>query len=669
MTAAEVQVKRREFRLRQYVEGYTLRGERDNACDELSQSLIQNWIAGNYGGTINTNVPPLAELSYQLANDPACTDPLVLTVAAVNGVGLYEERDWLDRAVSGFEHSKHLGYPKFYATVCLAGTFVQLNTEPNRVKSLDALALQRFGEALADGSLRHEDQEDLGEILLDGWAGKFFKRNEAAVVAVVKNGGESFQWLALVLEGEHEINEAWRARGNGYANTVTAQGWQDFSHHLDRASDCLTRAWRLQPSLPLAPCRMMTVALGNSGLADMRLWFDRTTTAQVDFAAAWKNMRWGLRPRWFGNLDAMLAQGVTAINTGRFDTDVPRKFMDSVEDLELEEAMPAGTHIYGRDDIWPHIQDMYEGYVAAPAQLGARDGWRGAYATVAYLAGKYPVARQQLQAIHWQPAGDLSGWGVDLSLMPLEVAARTGAQSNEVAAAEADRTDGNVTRALKQYESLDNRSDLDDLTRSFVQDRLETLALEAGLQRHEWVNYLPTDTNLTGWHVERGDCRLNSDGSLEVHSGLNGHLLYSRARVGPDFEVRGQYEVERSTSKSFEGGLVMGLPQFASYNWYSFRIKRNGVDGDVSDFAKNWTVQRILTPVTLDNATNSFYFRFHNGKVSASVNQRQVFSEMTPAWKIDVAADGFYVGLGAFSDKNDTAIRYRGVQVRSLAGQ
>ena len=113
----------------------------------------------------------------------------------------------------------------------------------------------------------------------------------------------------------------------------------------------------------------------------------------------------------------------------------------------------------------------------------------------------------------------------------------------------------------------------------------------------------------------------------------------------------------------------MGLPQFASYNWYSFRIKRNGVDGDVSDFAKNWTVQRILTPVTLDNATNSFYFRFHNGKVSASVNQQQVFSEMTPAWKIDVAADGFYVGLGAFSDKNDTAIRYRGVQVRSLAGQ
>jgi hypothetical protein len=270
---------------------------------------------------------------------------------------------------------------------------------------------------------------------------------------------------------------------------------------------------------------MMTVALGNSGLADMRLWFDRTTTAQVDFAAAWKNMRWGLRPRWFGNLDAMLAQGVTAINTGRFDTDVPRKFMDSVEDLELEEAMPAGTHIYGRDDIWPHIQDMYEGYVAAPAQLGARDGWRVAYATVAYLAGKYPVARQQLQAIHWQPAGDLSGWGVDLSLMPLEVAARTGAQPNEVAAAEADRTDGNVTRALKQYESLDNRPDLDDLTRSFVQDRLETLALEAGLQRHEWVNYLPTDTNLTGWHVERGDCRLNSDGSLEVHSGLNGHLL------------------------------------------------------------------------------------------------------------------------------------------------
>ena len=39
----------------------------------------------------------------------------------------------------------------------------------------------------------------------------------------------------------------------------------------------------------------------------------------------------------------------------------------------------------------------------------------------------YDVARKQLEAVHWQPKGwNLSGLGKDLSLMALEVAARTG---------------------------------------------------------------------------------------------------------------------------------------------------------------------------------------------------------------------------------------------------
>ena len=43
----------------------------------------------------------------------------------------------------------------------------------------------------------------------------------------------------------------------------------------------------------------------------------------------------------------MLAFGATEVNTGRFDTDVPRMLFDSVSDLEAEENLPAGQHIYG----------------------------------------------------------------------------------------------------------------------------------------------------------------------------------------------------------------------------------------------------------------------------------------------------------------------------------
>ena len=85
----------------------------------------------------------------------------------------------------------------------------------------------------------------------------------------------------------------------------------------------------------------------------------------------WSDLRWGLRPRWYGDVDSMLALGVTAVKTRRFDTDDPRVFFDVVSDLEAELGLPRGQHIYGREDIWPHMQEMYEGYIAAPSQTAS----------------------------------------------------------------------------------------------------------------------------------------------------------------------------------------------------------------------------------------------------------------------------------------------------------
>jgi hypothetical protein len=298
----------------------------------------------------------------------------VLTVAAVNTVELHEMIRRLERAISGFEHSRHKAYPKFYATVLLTDKIFA--DRADRIPVLDALAMQRLKEAFADGSIRPEDQAEIADILIMGWGEGFFSRNATAIYPLIRDQGNSFQWLALVLEGEFQINEAWKARGDGYSNTVTEKGWEGFREHLAEARECLTRAWKLQPNLPLAADKMMTVALGDSKLAEMRLWFDRTLAAQIDYPHAWSEMRWGLRPRWYGDLDSMQAFGVMAVNTRRFDTDVPRVFFDVVSDLEAELELPHGQHIYGREDIWPHLQEMYEGYIAAPSQAAPRDGWR-----------------------------------------------------------------------------------------------------------------------------------------------------------------------------------------------------------------------------------------------------------------------------------------------------
>ena len=412
---------------------------------------------------------------------------------------------------------------------------------------------------------------------------------------------------------------------------------------------------------------MIYVSLGDSGIEQMRVWFDRATVAQIDYPGAWREMLWGLRPRWYGSHEAMLALGVTAINTKRFDTDVPREFFTAVSDVESELNLPAGSHTYGRPDIWPHIREMCEGYIADPSHEKYRVAWRSYFSAVAYLAGKYDVARQQLDALHWKPDGSMLGnWGRDLSLMPLEVAARTGALGPQIDLAEFDRKNGDVAGALQIYAPMNLSSNADERTAAFIRDRVATLELEEHLKEGEWTDFLPTAKDLRGWCVVRGECQRLPDGSLEVQSGEDGHLLFCRAEVGTEFEVRGQFEVVQSSTRAFQAGLVMGLPDPATEMWDGFRIKRNADEGDVTSVSQNWSKRQILSRVVLNDETNSFSFRFQAGKVTASVNGREVFHEVAPPRNPYLATNHFMLGLGAFNDMNKTTIRYRNVQVRRL---
>jgi hypothetical protein len=110
----------------------------------------------------------------------------------------------------------------------------------------------------------------------------------------------------------------------------------------------------------------------------------------------------------------------------------------------------------------------------------------------------------------------------------------------------------------------------------------------------------------------------------------------------------------------------MGLPQYENYNWYAFRVKRNSDEGDIASFSQHWTKRQIMSPVPLDSRTNSFDFRFQNGRVSATVDGREVFKDVPPPKDAYVTTNEFFLGLGAFNDSNSTVIRYRQIQVRRL---
>lgn len=664
LTEAEVSQRAREFRIRQWLEGYDQRGRRNPAVDKEAEQFIRVWIARNYGGAEATNDLSLPAESDRLANDPDVTDPLVLTIAADNSLNVFDAIHRFERALAAFPASRHRAYPKFYASLMLAG---ERGGRSVPADALTTLTLQYLSNCFTDGSFTPDDQQEIAEIFLNGWGYNFFERNADSVCGIVHQAGPGYRWLALTLDGESEIMKAWAARGGGYASTVSEQGWQDFRFHLAEARNHFTTAWTLQPGWPLAPERMIYVSLGDSDIDEMRVWFDRTTAVQIDYNRAWSDFRWGLRPRWYGSEASLLALGVAAVDTGRFDTDVPRKYIDCIYDVETEMELPAGQHIYGHPDIWPNLQRMYDGYLAAPAQTQYRDGWRTSYAIVAYFAKKYGVARTQLEALDWQPSPpSLSGWSVDLSLMPLEVAARTGPFGAEISDAEALRDRGITQKALKEYSDLENAAGADARTKEFIQLRLRQLTAEQALHNGEWVDLLPASGNDPDWVFSFGNVRRLPDGALEVESGRKGHMLYSRMRAGANFEVRGQFENVRSSNQNFQAGVVMGVPDFNSYNWYGFRLKRHDEEGDVVCFAQGWSRNQIIQHVVLNEVTNSFDLIFQNRQVTASVNGVEIFHQAAPPVQLSVPDNSYLLGLGAFSDSDDNVIRYRNVQVRQL---
>jgi len=660
LTEEIVRKRSREFRLRQYAEGYRKHGQHTAAWDHDATQLIEAWIAAHYGGP--TNLPSPQALGDKLAALPGCDDPLVLAVAAANAIELHEKIRRMERAVAGFDQSGYQAYPRFYAAVSLAN---ELGSRSSRIRSLDQEAVRDFKLAFTDGSFRPGDEEEMAELLINGWAHSFFGRNGTVVCQTVRQA-KGYEWLTLVLEGEREIAAAWKARGTGWANTVTSQGWQEYSARLAKGRTALTQAWKLQPGRPLAPARMITVAMGDTGAEEMRTWFERAVEAQIDYAQAWSNMRWGLRPRWHGSHEAMLALGVRAVETRRFDTDVPRKFFDFISDVESELQLQPGEHIYGRSDIWPHLKAMYEGYLAEPTQRQKQDGWRSTYLAVAYLAGEYRVAREQLEALNWKPEPEsLTGWGTDLSLVPLKVAALTGKSADQVSRAESRYSQGDLATPMELYAALSAAPEADDRTREFSRGRLAALKQEERLAKGEWIDLLPADEKDPNWEFGRAKVRRLADGALEVESGLRGHGLYCRTRVGPAFEVTGAFELVRSSTKDFQAGLLMGLPDNLNSDWYAFRMKRNATEGQVASFSRGWTTQQVAGKTTLNESSNSFRFCLQEGKADAWVNGTQVLQQAAPANTLSLYRNCM-LGLGAYSDMNETVIRYRNLKARRL---
>jgi hypothetical protein len=103
-------------------------------------------------------------------------------------------------------------------------------------------------------------------------------------------------------------NAAWRARGNGTANTVSREGWKLFHERLQRALAALRESESYASSNPLWYTEYMQVNLGlDVPLSEQLAIYERGTEAFPEFFPLHMQMMVALLPQWQGSYKAEAA--------------------------------------------------------------------------------------------------------------------------------------------------------------------------------------------------------------------------------------------------------------------------------------------------------------------------------------------------------------------------
>lgn len=144
-------------------------------------------------------------------------------------------------------------------------------------------------------------------------------------------------YVRLVLEGRWHEAAAWQARGGGYANTVSEDGWHGFHQHLESASKRLIKAHELAPQHPEAPGMMVAISGANSeGQEVMRQWLDRAAAASADYLQPYESLLWFSMPRWGGTQATMLRFARECVATERYDTLLPDVFRTALSSMQSD---------------------------------------------------------------------------------------------------------------------------------------------------------------------------------------------------------------------------------------------------------------------------------------------------------------------------------------------
>ncbi len=264
--------------------------------------------------------------------------------------------------------------------------------------------------------------------------------------------------VAHLVRGDFMISWAWEARGSGYANTVTEEGWRLFRARLGQARRDLERAVTLDPKLATAHARLITVGMGQQlEPAEEKAFFDAAVAADPTYVDAYVRRLTAIMPKWGGTRAGMWqfvqdagesapdepAMGLLAIEAFMEEARrSPRHLEDAQVRRSMLEAAAAMTAAYPRaQTAWFTQREVAQAFgdeaLARRALLGAADagsGWLQAQLASVLFQGASGFRRDRPRAAELALRAALQGRPEGMLLFGYLLESGTGIAADAAAA-------------------------------------------------------------------------------------------------------------------------------------------------------------------------------------------------------------------------------------------
>lgn len=188
---------------------------------------------------------------------------------------------------------------------------------------------------------------------------------------------------------------AWQARGGGWADSVTDEGWRLFANRLEEASEVLNRAATLEEKCPAWTEVAQRVALGQGWERDRYLeMVNGAIRQEPTYGRYYTNTAYWLTPRWHGE-PGDVARWIAETADGQPEAERDRHYAFLVW---MADRMPvSGEIVFGPDGLdWDRTQRGFARWAQEdPDNLMVHFQWL----RLALLADDREAARQQFDRI------------------------------------------------------------------------------------------------------------------------------------------------------------------------------------------------------------------------------------------------------------------------------